>query len=158
MIAIAGISAAVTVVLSIPFPAAGATAFYTPTQEMLSGFSPHSGIWHMAVFSSLRGGDPVLDYNHLAGVIQFPSYHAAIAIFLTYALRGTVLFVPAIFLNALMILGTLPEGGHHLIDVIAGSIICVASILLVRELVRRGARRRQSAQPEDGELIRATPA
>jgi len=90
--------------------------------------------------------------------IQFPSYHAVIAIFLTYALRSTVLLVPAIFLNALMILGAPPEGGHHLIDVIAGSIICAASILLVRELVYWCARRRQSTQPEDGEkLIRSTP-
>ncbi|RUU98470.1 hypothetical protein EOB36_23690 [Mesorhizobium sp. M6A.T.Cr.TU.017.01.1.1] len=39
---------------------------------------------------------------------------------------------PIAVLNALMIIATLPEGGHHLIDVLAGAMVGVASIFAVR--------------------------
>jgi membrane-associated phospholipid phosphatase len=36
--------------------------------------------------------------------------------------------------NVLMIIGTLPEGGHHLIDVIVGAGVGLTSILVVRAI------------------------
>jgi membrane-associated phospholipid phosphatase len=40
-----------------------------------------------------------------------------------------------------MIVGTLPEGGHHLSDVIAGAMVAVVSILVVRAVMVMGQER-----------------
>jgi membrane-associated phospholipid phosphatase len=51
----------------------------------------------------------------------------------TYALRDTRwLFIAVLLLNATMIVSTLPVGGHHLVDVLAGAGLTFAAILLVR--------------------------
>jgi membrane-associated phospholipid phosphatase len=52
---------------------------------------------------------------------------------MTYALRGSRwTLIPAIIINGLMLVSTIPHGGHHLIDLIAGSAIAACAIFLVR--------------------------
>lgn len=122
------ISTAAVCVLGLVFPAAGATAFYKPSPDMLSNFLPHSGMWHYATFSELRSSAaPLLDFLDFAGVIQFPSFHAVIAVLTVIAVRNTWLIWPAVPFNAVVLVSTLPEGGHHLSDTLAGTAISLSA-------------------------------
>lgn len=62
-----------------------------------------------------------------------PSFHAALAVLFVYANRPPARsFIPVALLNVLMIMSVVPEGGHYLVDLIAGAIIAALSIVLVR--------------------------
>lgn len=86
----------------------------------------------------------------VVGLVTFPSFHAAAAVILAWfgrKTRASVLFVP---LNALMLLSTVPVGGHYLVDVVAGCLVAACGITLasVRPKAVRHAsgRRLQHAQ------------
>jgi membrane-associated phospholipid phosphatase len=125
---------AATCFLMILVPAAGAYAYYQPPRKMFDGFSPDAGMWHYEVFTLLRAkATPVLKVEHMKGLVTFPSFHTALAIVTAYAARNIPLIaLPAAILNAIVIVSTLPEGGHYLVDVLAGAIVAVISIALVR--------------------------
>lgn len=129
--AVLSISTVIVCVLGSAFPAAGAIPFYQPGAENLTNFNPLSGMWHYEQFVYLRTSPtPLLDFSKPAGVIQFPSLHVVIAIVTVFALRGIrTLFWPVLLINLVVILGTLPEGGHHLADSLAGGVIALVVIL-----------------------------
>jgi len=52
----------------------------------------------------------------MVGMVSFPSFHLAGAWMITWALRQTRLFWPAILLNALLTLGTFATGAHYVTD------------------------------------------
>jgi membrane-associated phospholipid phosphatase len=128
--AILSVSTVIVCVVGYAFPAAGAIPFYQPAAENLTNFNSLSGMWHYEQFMYLRTSPaPLLDFSKPAGVIQFPSLHVVIAIVTVFALRGIrALFWPALLINLVVILGTLPEGGHHLADSLAGGVIAFAVI------------------------------
>jgi membrane-associated phospholipid phosphatase len=82
----------------------------------------------------LRSGPAaVLDFRKMEGLVTFPSFHTVLAIITAYAFRGfRLLALPALVLNGAVIVSTLPEGGHYLVDVLAGALIAAAGIALVR--------------------------
>jgi membrane-associated phospholipid phosphatase len=125
-------------VLGLFFPAVGAMAYYQPPAEYLTNFLKFSGMWHYEAFMSLRtAAEPRLDFSAFAGVIQFPSFHTVLAVLTTYAVRDWKwLFWPALATNSLVVLATLPEGGHHMSDSIAGGLISIVAILFVRARYR----------------------
>ena len=51
--------------------------------------------------------------------------------------RFVYVAVPVAVLNAVVIIATIPEGGHYLIDVIAGAVIAVLSIVIVHGVAGR---------------------
>jgi membrane-associated phospholipid phosphatase len=120
--------------LMLLVPAAGAYAHFRPPRELFDGFSSNAGMWHYEALLRLRAeAAPVLDFGQMEGLVTFPSFHTVLAIITAYAFRGfRFLALPAVILNSVVIVSTLPEGGHHLVDVIAGAIIAVAGIALVR--------------------------
>ena len=64
---------------------------------------------------------------------SFPSGHTILAVIMTYALRGSRwTLIPAIIVNGLMLVSTVPHGGHHLIDLIVGGAIAACAIFVVR--------------------------
>lgn len=72
---------------------------------------------------ALRGGTfRVLDFSHTAGLISFPSMHAAMGV-----LAGAALWpyrawrVPVTALAIMLCLGAISEGGHYLVDILAGA-------------------------------------
>jgi len=114
-------------------PAAGAYAHFRPPRELFDGFSSDAGMWHYEMFLRLRAGTEPLDFMKMEGLVTFPSFHTVLAIVTAYAFRGfRFLALPAVIVNGFVIVSTLPEGGHHLVDVIAGAMIAVAGIALVR--------------------------
>jgi hypothetical protein len=71
----------------------------------------------------------------LAGIVTFPSFHAALGVIFTWSARVCrPLLLLAVPVNTLLILATPPFGGHYLVDVIAGIAIAIATILLARHL------------------------
>ena len=61
-------------------------------------------------------------------LIAFPSYHAVMAILLAYAASRYWLTFVLVPLNLLMLVSTMPIGGHYLTDVIAGTATALLSI------------------------------
>jgi membrane-associated phospholipid phosphatase len=114
-------------------PAEGAYAFYRPAASAFSGYSVDAGMWHHAVLTELRtGAAPVLDFAGAQGLVTFPSFHTALAIITWYAVRDWRFLSPLFAtLCILVIIATLPEGGHHFVDLVAGGAIAGLAILLV---------------------------
>jgi membrane-associated phospholipid phosphatase len=122
------------VVIAAFVPAAGAYHHYQPTEEMFSNFSAQAGMWHYDVLQTLRSqAVPELNLSQVKGLVTFPSFHTALAIITAYAARGIrYVTAPVAVLNGLVVLSTLPEGGHYLVDVIAGALIAILAIAFVR--------------------------
>lgn len=112
------VSGAVTIALSGLVPALG--------------HLPHAP--HVPDFLALRAHTMrTIDLARLQGLISFPSYHAALAVVLIVALwSDRVLRWAVLALDAVMLLATISEGGHYLIDVVAGVGIALASALVAR--------------------------
>jgi membrane-associated phospholipid phosphatase len=116
-------------------PAAGAFAYYAPTPQMFENFSAMGEMWPFAhAFTMLRDGSlAVIDLSALAGIVSFPSFHTVLGVITAYAVRDTRrLLIPVLLVNGTMIVSTMPVGGHHLIDVVAGAGLTLGAILLVR--------------------------
>jgi membrane-associated phospholipid phosphatase len=120
--------------ISALVPAAGPYAYFQPPKTFFTSFSTDAGMWHYQVLQTLRNEPvPVLSLMNVQGLVTFPSFHTCLAIITAYAVRG-IRFValPVAILNGLVIVSTLPEGGHYLIDVIAGAIISIIAIVAAR--------------------------
>ena len=71
----------------------------------------------------------------LKAIVTFPSFHAAMAVLLTYPYRKfTAAFPLVIFWNGLMLVSVPKHGSHYFVDVLAGAAVAVLSIYLVREV------------------------
>lgn len=91
----------------------------------------------MANFERLRDGYNVIDGTVAGSLVSFPSYHAAVAALTIWALWPLgLLRVPIILLNLGLLLGALIFGTHHFIDLIAGTVLAVTSVLIVNRLVQ----------------------
>ncbi len=110
----------------------------------ISVFLPAAGMpgmigqHHIDAFLAMRNGAiTVLDDSTIAGLVTFPSWHAAMGVIFIYSARTMrwllTIMVP---LNVLLIVATPPCGGHYLVDTIAGMAAASASILLVRKIRR----------------------
>ena len=104
------------------------------------GVKPHdipqlgAGPWHFTtIINELRKGPTLIDSRYASGLISFPSFHTAGAILFVWAawpLRNLRWLLLA--LNALLVVATVPVGGHYLIDVVGGVIASVAVIYFAR--------------------------
>jgi hypothetical protein len=114
------------VLVSGLFPAAGAFGTFTvQTQEP-----------YLQHFLALRDGSmKIIDLQQIQGVVQFPSFHLALAVILAYAARGIpVLFPVMLALNVLVIAATPLVGGHHFADLWSSSFLTLGAIATMRRL------------------------
>ncbi|HYM01664.1 MAG TPA: phosphatase PAP2 family protein, partial [Stellaceae bacterium] len=116
----------VSVVLIIPLsglmPGAGAFVFYGVADQAYAPFVPE--------FAAIRRGEiHDLALTHLQGIVTFPSFHTTLALLFPYVLRKSrVLCAIASLVCAAMLVAIPSEGGHYLVDVIAGALVAVAAI------------------------------
>ncbi len=124
------------VVVSGLLPAEGAYRFHQPDPGLFANLSATPGTWHLQDFHALRNGSfDLFTFRRIEGIITFPSFHTVLAILTVYAVRGIKpVFVVAAIANGLVILSTLPEGGHYFIDLVIGAAIVTAAIAFVRRL------------------------
>lgn len=113
---------------------------------LISGLAPALSAWihhglglekayHLATVTALReGGARELAAGKLLGIITFPSFHTVMAVALIWVCRGIAwLFWPTLLVSAGVLLSIPSEGGHYLVDMIAGASIAASVILLHRE-------------------------
>lgn len=87
-----------------------------------------------------------LDLLGLAGIVTFPSFHAASAVLYSWALWGARWIRPIVVMaNGALILATPIVGGHYFIDIFAGAAIAVVAIAVSRRVGRMVARRQIGA-------------
>jgi hypothetical protein len=111
------------VLLSGPFPAAGAWKWFAPASGAVDLAS-------QADFEALRDGRlrhiPLRD---MQGLISIPSLHAAMAVLFVHGMRRTALFGSFVVVDAAMLVSTPVSGGHYLVDVVAGGLLALALIV-----------------------------
>lgn len=101
------------------------------------------------IISSIRDhGVRHVSENMLTGLITFPSFHAAAAILLGWAIYPVRLVrLPFIFLNTAMLSATLLCGSHYFIDLIGGIAVASVSIIGATSLYARGRADRPGVPP-----------
>lgn len=92
-----------------------------------------------AIIIGLRNGSVrITSFATLAGMVSFPSVHAASAILFTWAARGYRRFQILVgAMSALMLAATPIEGNHYVIDLIAGAVSALIAIRLSSFIVNR---------------------
>jgi len=103
-----------------------------------------SNIEPRAYLDQVRDLDPVrdgtlrhLDLFTLAGIVTFPSFHAASVVLYVWALWPVRWMRPiALVANAAMLASTPIDGGHYFVDLIAGVAVAGAAIFAARWLSR----------------------
>jgi membrane-associated phospholipid phosphatase len=134
-IAVLSVTVIALCVVMLMVPAAGAFAFYQPAPELYANLAPAGAMWTFSrEFTMLRNGSlSVIDLAATTGVVSFPSFHTILAIVTVYPLRDTRWLMRAVMaVNGTMIVATMPVGGHHLADVLAGAAVAVGAIIVVR--------------------------
>jgi hypothetical protein len=117
-----------TIVVSLFFPAEGASKFY--------GSRYHADVSGMFHFELLRSGSmKTIDLGVIQGLISIPSYHTIMGILLCWSVWGSRLFPVLVVVNSAMLFATPFVGGHYFVDVAAGALVTLAGIT-VRRYVR----------------------
>jgi membrane-associated phospholipid phosphatase len=107
---------------------------------------PHTALPHMVsrlpwavpgVVEPIRAGTlRTIDVNSFIGLISFPSFHAAGATLVGWAmLRTRLLWLPFALLNLGVVSSALVDGGHYLVDLIAGCAVAGLSIGLAKVIM-----------------------
>lgn len=123
--------------------------------SLISGLMPARGAFdyfgireyatHLSVLSALReSGAHEFSLSKVEGIVTFPSYHTAMAIYFTYIFRGhRILFWIFAVVNALILLSVFTHGGHYLVDVVSGALVTTLSIYIVRQFSGRFSKMNQ---------------
>jgi membrane-associated phospholipid phosphatase len=122
-----------TIVGSILAPALGPIPSYGIEGAVLSHLGP-GGKDFLVDFQALRAGRFVLfDLAKVEGLITFPSFHCVMAALTAWALAPIRrLGIAASILSALVVLSTVPQGGHYIADIFAGLAVALGAIAAVR--------------------------
>ena len=133
------IALVVTIVVSAFIPAIG--TYYglnvSPSEEFPSINSSVYAAQLREILSLRDGSLRQLELYKLAGIVSFPSFHAASGVLYMWALWPVWgLRSATIGVYALMIAATPVIGAHYIIDVIAGVALAAGSILLAKYLFR----------------------
>ncbi|MGJ4927441.1 phosphatase PAP2 family protein [Bradyrhizobium sp. HKCCYLS2038] len=127
--------------ISVIWPAKGAFAFFEYPASLLEHLPTGSGLYHLSKLDYFRGAaSPLLSFANLQGVVTFPSFHCCLAlmlIFATWTIRW--LFPISLGWNSLVIMSTIPIGGHYAIDLPCGAIVWIVAtgIAVVLASLRR---------------------
>jgi membrane-associated phospholipid phosphatase len=125
--------------LSALMPAAGIYVHYRIPPEILALLPASAGRFYLPVFEAYRSGAVDTVYLHrLEGVVTFPSFHAVMALMAAYALSGGLRWLsgPVWAWSGLILISTIPIGGHYATDLVAGAAVWAAFTFPVQ--IRKG--------------------
>ena len=125
-----------TAAISCFVPAMGGYTYYAPASQSVSEFIrqwPQAGTYFVPGLLEVHGRHfATLDLSHVVGIVQFPSFHGIMALILIFAVRPyPLLFWPFLVINLVMLVSTVPVGGHHFADVIGSIAVVVASYAIL---------------------------
>ena len=127
------VAGTVTVILSSLFPAVSNYIHLGLSARDFVHVDPFAGDVHMRDFNALRDGTTgALEFGKMEGIITFPSYHAGLSVVTLWGFWATrIAWVrwPGIALAASTIIATPVDGGHYLVDVLAGGAIAVLALI-----------------------------
>ncbi|MGQ7792949.1 phosphatase PAP2 family protein [Faunimonas sp. B44] len=146
------IGALIAILVSAILPSAGALAHFRPDPEFYARSAPIVDLAYKGEFFRMRALEiPVLSLDGAKGLIAFPSYHVTLSVLIALAFRGRpFLFWPLLALNTGVILSTPVDGGHHLVDGLAGAAVAVVSLRLAIRIRRAIHRPALAAAPPAG--------
>ena len=128
------------VLVSAFFPAVSNPAFLGISGKDFHHVDPWGGYVHLADLRALRDGTfAEIRLTEMKGIITFPSFHAGLSLVTLWgfwASRLAWLRWPGLTLAALTIAATPVDGGHYLVDVLAGMAIAAVSIAAAVRAVR----------------------
>lgn len=132
-----GILCFISSFIAIWYPALGTYEVYGVSQADVPNIRAKFGFAFLDEFNALRGSETfVLDLNRAAGILTFPSVHAAVACFAIWAMWINVWTrYPFLVLNLGMSLSAVSHANHYLIDIIAGAGIAGITATLVSALL-----------------------
>ena len=128
------VGALICIAVSAVLPAAGALATIRPPAELAMANHPLVDLGYKQVFFDLREGSlRALSLDGVHGLIAFPSYHCTLSalVVLAAAYLGRPAFFAALLLNGAVVFSTPIDGGHHLVDGLAGVVVALVSWRLV---------------------------
>ncbi len=123
-------------------PSFGAFSVY----ELPANVSRHlplalDGHYAKALVALLAHGPGHISPADAKGLIGFPSFHAVMALFVAWHARElAIVRWFALGLNAVVLVATPIEGGHHVVDVLAGFAVAVLAVLFANRVIRSAAR------------------
>jgi len=119
------VSCTICILFSGPWPAVGAFGYYH--------VEPDNAYVH--AFMALHNGTlKSIGDTEMQGIVQFPSLHVALGIFLIYVTRGIpILFLTSLELNTLLFFSTPAVGGHHFADLLGGIVLALVTIFVVKK-------------------------
>ena len=131
-----------TVVISALVPAIGGYTYYGPDPRSTAEFVrqwPQAGTYFVPCLLALHAGlTHTIDLDQVTGLVQFPSFHGILALVLIYAAWPyRWLRWPFAAINAVMIVSTVPVGGHHGADVLGSVAVVIAGVALLDRLEGR---------------------
>ncbi|ATU91607.1 phosphatase PAP2 family protein [Phyllobacterium zundukense] len=123
------LGALVCILVSGILPSAGALATTRPPEIFWGNHHPVVDLAYKQTFFDLRSGaERLISLDKMKGMIAFPSYHGTLSALLILAFfRVGYWFWPILVLNALILMATPVEGGHHLVDVLGGIAVACGS-------------------------------
>ena len=121
------------IAISALLPAVDADVVFGAVAPLKAADGWHSGVLRIDHFLGLHDGSllriPVMEST---GIVTFPSFHTMCGVLFAICFaQYRMLRWPAVVLNGLLIAATPVEGGHYLIDALAGVALAVAIIGLV---------------------------
>jgi membrane-associated phospholipid phosphatase len=130
----------VTIAISAVLPSAGVWLHYGLTEADSRVVPMVSTVW--PVFTGLRDGSlRALVAVGAEGVITFPSLHAGLAVLMIAALWPIrALRWIVLILNTAMLVATPIDGAHYLVDVLAGIVVAVVSLIAAHAVAMRMGR------------------
>lgn len=130
----------VCIFISAFMPAVAYPIHYGITPDTFENVTPWAGFIKLGDFMSLRDGTIArFDFASMQGLITFPSYHAglsAVTFWGFYQTRVNWFRIPGMTLAFLTIVSTPIDGGHYLVDVLAGVAISMLALPVARRMIR----------------------
>lgn len=152
MVSIYGVLCFFSSLISIWFPAVGTYVMHNVDPSTLENLDGYLGTQFLNEFNAVRdNADFAFVLQNAAGIITFPSVHAAIATLSAWAAWDTkVVRYPVLVLSLLTAASAGVVANHYFVDVIAGAGVASFSIALVLFIVRM-----EQQRPSTSETINA---
>lgn len=132
------VGAAITVFFWTAFPSFGAFSVYDLPQAVSSRLTVAlDSHYARDLVHLLATGPGHISPQQVKGLIGFPSFHAVLALLVVwYAWSLARLRWLIVGLNVVVLVGTPIQGGHHVVDVIAGFAVAAASVAVAGSVAR----------------------
>jgi len=123
----------VTIFISALMPAAGPVVFVDRTSFAILKFTGATPVDHLAL---LRAAGPLIFTDPPGGIATFPSFHTTVAVLTPLTLRRHHrIFIVLLVLDTAMLGGTLTEGAHYFVDVLAGAAVAFLAHALASRMI-----------------------